>query len=425
MYVYIDETGNTGLRIIDPDQPIFVAVAVVSPEDFDSKFTDRLYRICNGRELHAQEWGPSEIEKVAAPLKALLVDADIRVVVQQIEKRSYAAWALARVLFDPYLNQWVPYSLLGSRQSKKLVAAELGRCIPSEVLELIWSSFTERGIDRAAPLRLAISRMPEWISRGMAGTALRRILLHGIQGLRQNFDTHSEYLGNSLIRKSLSPNIYAFQHMLSHVCRRAKECGAEVKEIKHDPQQQFGQELRFAHKAIGIEGSGRLFGPYDLIDPSATRNSIFSLHRSNKQSAGVNIADVIGWLYLRKIHGKPIGVNSTDLLFHVTNTASVDRIDAEFLVAEQSSSLSILRDTSLSKDELDEFLNRYRPELYTQFKLKDAMTNELRDLFQRRRMSSDEKVERLIAIYKNLDYGAGIDWSQVENMSWRTALTNM
>jgi len=259
----------------------------------------------------------------------------------------------------------------------------------------------------------------------MAGTALRRILLHGIQGLRRDFDIHSEYLGNPLIRKSLSPNIYAFQHMLSHVCSWAKECGAEVKEIKHDPQQQFGQELRFAHKAIGIEGSGRLFGPYDLIDPSATRNSVFSLHPSNKQSAGVKIADVIGWLYLRKVYGKPIGVNSTDLLFYITGIARVDRIDTEFLVAEQSSCLSILRDTSLSKGELDEFLNRYRPELYTQFKLNDAVTSELRDLFQRQGMSSDEKVERLIAIYNNLDYGAGIDWSQVENMSWQTAHTQM
>ena len=425
MYVYIDEAGNTGLHIIEPDQPIFVAVAVVSAEDFDSKFTDRLYRICDGKELHAQEWGPSEIEKVAAPLKSLLIDADIRVVVQHIEKRSYAAWALARVLFDPYLNQCVPYSLLGSRQGKKLVAGELGRCIPGEILELIWSSFTERGIDRAAPLRLAISRMPEWISRGMAGTALRRILLHGIQGLRRDFDIHSEYLGNPLIRKSLSPNIYAFQHMLSHVCSWAKECGTEIKEIKHDPQQQFGQELRFAHKAIGIEGSGRLFGPYDLIDPSATRNSVFSLHPSNKQSAGVKIADVIGWLCLRKVYGKPIGVNSTDLLFYITGIARVDRIDTEFLVAEQSSCLSILRDTSLSKGKLDEFLNRYRPELYTQFKLNDAVTSELRDLFQRQGMSSDEKVERLIAIYNNLDYGAGIDWSQVENMSWQTAHTQM
>jgi hypothetical protein len=71
IFVYVDESGNTGKNIFDPAQPDFFTAALVSKGDFDAVWGERITAIAQkfGAEaLHANELGLGRLEEIADPL---------------------------------------------------------------------------------------------------------------------------------------------------------------------------------------------------------------------------------------------------------------------------------------------------------------------------------------------------------------------
>ena len=68
MYAYIDESGNTGFNLFDPDQPYFLSLAMSSHVDFDEVFKDRvehIARLADVGHLHASQMGIEGVETIA------------------------------------------------------------------------------------------------------------------------------------------------------------------------------------------------------------------------------------------------------------------------------------------------------------------------------------------------------------------------
>ena len=68
MWAYIDETGNTGNRIFDPEQPIFITAAMMTRANFDLTRSASVANIAASlgvKALHANELGFSRIEAIA------------------------------------------------------------------------------------------------------------------------------------------------------------------------------------------------------------------------------------------------------------------------------------------------------------------------------------------------------------------------
>ena len=75
MHAYIDESGNTGFNLFDPDQPYFQNAAMSSHVDFDEVFQGRVQRMADrlGVEyLHGFELGVDGVEKIAGDIAELL-----------------------------------------------------------------------------------------------------------------------------------------------------------------------------------------------------------------------------------------------------------------------------------------------------------------------------------------------------------------
>ncbi len=81
MHAYIDEPGNTGLNLFDPEQPIFMNVAMSSKVDFDDVFRERIQRIAKNagaQYLHASELGVEGVEGIAPSLMELVEFSQVR-----------------------------------------------------------------------------------------------------------------------------------------------------------------------------------------------------------------------------------------------------------------------------------------------------------------------------------------------------------
>jgi hypothetical protein len=90
MFAYVDETGNTGSNLFDPQQPEFFTAALITKGDFDVIHSSVLRRICRqhgAASLHASVLGFRGIEPMASAILKLLKKADARFFVSRVEKR--------------------------------------------------------------------------------------------------------------------------------------------------------------------------------------------------------------------------------------------------------------------------------------------------------------------------------------------------
>ncbi len=112
MYAYVDETGNTGNALFDPEQPVFITAAMMTKTNFDAVWKGDLKAIA-GRvgvsALHANELGIGRIEEIADDLLRVIKKADARFVVSRLEKSYLAAAKVFDTYFDAGENLAVPW----------------------------------------------------------------------------------------------------------------------------------------------------------------------------------------------------------------------------------------------------------------------------------------------------------------------------
>jgi hypothetical protein len=103
MYAYVDESGNTGYQIFDPEQPLFVTAAMMTKTNFDAVRNVDLAAVARkvgAAALHANELGVSRIEEIADDLLKIIKKADARFFVSRLEKRYLAAAKVYDTYFD-------------------------------------------------------------------------------------------------------------------------------------------------------------------------------------------------------------------------------------------------------------------------------------------------------------------------------------
>jgi hypothetical protein len=88
MFAYVDETGNTGGNLFDPEQPWFITVGLMTKANFDV-LERNLFRACdaNGEiDFHANRVGFEKIERIAPRLLAVSKKRDARFFISRVEK---------------------------------------------------------------------------------------------------------------------------------------------------------------------------------------------------------------------------------------------------------------------------------------------------------------------------------------------------
>lgn len=79
MFAYIDETGNSGKNIFDPEQPVFTTVALLTRHNFDLLYGKKFQALASlhgNAALHANELGVNRLEEIAGDLLDILKDEE-------------------------------------------------------------------------------------------------------------------------------------------------------------------------------------------------------------------------------------------------------------------------------------------------------------------------------------------------------------
>jgi hypothetical protein len=159
--VYLDESGNSGMNLNDPAQPIFVLCAMIVDEQRWQALEKRLMEILDNRlpqwksmdgfEIHAVN-----LRKGAGPFSGMRVadriafrdewmkagaDHGVRLICREVHKKRFAAWLVKTfgpgVLINPHVAAFALLARCVDNYLKHLPGPPLGMLISDENKEVV------------------------------------------------------------------------------------------------------------------------------------------------------------------------------------------------------------------------------------------------------------------------------------------------
>ena len=218
MWAYVDETGNTGNRIFDDNQPYFMTAGMITRSNFDAVHTDALRVIAlkvGGKALHAGELGVGRIELIAEDLLKVVKRADARFFLARLEKRYLAVSKVYDTYFDAGENLAVPWHVYWIRQLRLMMMFRLSMFVITEdIAQTVWECVTAPSEEKSkaafvggAKAMLAnVNLLPDERSKAIVSDALQWAIDNP-----EKFTTH---IRERAWRNSHSPNFVAFTALM-------------------------------------------------------------------------------------------------------------------------------------------------------------------------------------------------------------------
>ncbi|CAI8786584.1 conserved protein of unknown function [Methylocaldum szegediense] len=324
MYAYVDETGNTGPNIFDPEQPVFMTAALITKTNFDlvhKKEVARIARIVGETELHANVIGIDRIEQVAGELLALFKRSDARFFVSRIEKRYLAATKFVDTLFDSFENKAVPWHVYNMRPMRLLLVFKVASILTEDTAKKFWESILEKREQRAYEIFIeSLQELRENVI-DLPDQRSRQLITEAIDWATQNPEAIYIHTNSKAARLGHLPNLAVFPNLLDGIEQRSKLWKRKVVEIVHDRQSQFQGTLRDWHELYKNAApdviTWTMGEKYTLRRVEGSEFRVSSAH----ESAGIQAIDAVLWLFKRVIEEKPLGYRSARLMNHVFKRA--------------------------------------------------------------------------------------------------------
>lgn len=302
MFAYVDESGNTGAKLLDENQPVFITAALLTRSDFDKRFGDQLRAVAKAAgvdEIHATDMGVRGLEAIAPELLKVLRRAGPAFALARVEKRYVIATKVFDTLFDSFENKAVPWHAYNEPSLRMMLVFKVAYILDEPVAERFLEALMEPN-DKKAWAKMAdfcrdliprVTLIPDARSREIVGEALQWIVdnpeaLHFV---------HSDKVG----RKSHLPNLIGFGNLLNAIETRSAIWKRSVEVIRHDRQHEFAAGIKFWHDMYSNAKQDVVQMPFG---GRMVLRRVFgsTLEISNaKESAGIQMIDVILWLFAR------------------------------------------------------------------------------------------------------------------------------
>lgn len=381
MYAYIDESGNTGFNLFDPDQPYFLTVAMSSQVDFDANFRDQIARIAsaNGQTyLHASEMGVPGVESIAASVMDLVETSGVRFHFACAAKSDVAAMKFFDAIFDPGENPAAPPLSYPVRTSRLFLLLKFAYILETSDVQLFWNAMTSpQSISSEKDAVRAIENIVGRV-RELPDARSRELIGDTLDWARNNIGRFSFWTPRKQTRHGHLPNLFSLPALFSGISRDAKEWGCEVEAIIHDQQSQFEQTLSEWHVLFeGLEPEQILhFGdtPIHFGDIQGSRFEI----GDTRLSPGLQLVDTVIWTFSRTVNNRIIGSDTAELFDICYTPENALEISFDRVVAELEPKIATLMNRTMSHDQLLQGIRITEyGELLRQQRMRDDAANQI------------------------------------------------
>jgi hypothetical protein len=319
MFAFVDETGNTGANIFDEAQPDFFTGALVTKANFDLVHRSNVRAICarHGiQSLHASVLGFGEIEKAAPDILTLLKKVDARFFVSRVEKRYLVATKVFDTFFDSGENPTVPWTAYNLRPLRLLLAFKVASILTEEIARDFWAMLMAR-TERQARERIPgiCNALLNEVSF-LADQRSREIVTEALSWSRDHPQALDIYTSGRQAKNGHMPNMVAFGNLLDGLEGFSKRWNRPLRKIVHDRQSQFEGSLAEWHRLFSTASDEPIRRPGETIVFQKVAGSTFEVSASD-DSPGIQIADLVLWLFRQSLSGKLLPSGSAAILNHV------------------------------------------------------------------------------------------------------------
>jgi len=334
MYCFIDESGNTGSELFDPNQPTLYYGLLTAPANLDI-IAEPLLRELRGRlgvnRLHANELGVARLSHAASDLVRFSKKNDLRFSLLTVIKPDHAIICFFDQIFDPIMNKAVPWHHYFT-PLRYVLLFKMAHLFDEALAKRAWVARRERDPARCAlaltalcnDLLLRVDALPDARSRELIFGALKWAATypHEICYGVGNYDTALQ----------ISPNLVGFQQVLQTIALESSARKRRVKRITVDRQTEFNKaQGDLADWYRRLRGHNIQLGPglpqfdYSLmpeVPPTFTPGDA---------SAGLELVDVTLWIAKRLVENKPLSQELQELFLVQAKRGRSDEVSLDAL----------------------------------------------------------------------------------------------
>jgi hypothetical protein len=354
MFAYVDEAGNTGGNLFDDDQPWFLTIGLMTRANFDvlerGLFANRAG--ANG-DFHANDLGFEKIDKIAPMLLTAAKRRDGRFFVSRLEKLYLATAKVVDTVFDAYENKAVPWHVYNLRHLRLVMLFKLAHYVLARsVVKLFWDALmaknprrsTELFVEACKATLARVHNLPDARSRELAEQAFTWAV--------ENQDKITVHTQTKLARYGHMPNNVAFMNLLDGIERQSKSWERPVAEIKHDRQTQFEKSLTYMHEMYANADPTPIEWPG--MPPLSVQKAFGSrfVVSSRLESPGIQLVDIVMWLFGRLNNGDHLRQESQRLINYVLRKGAYNDFSFHGVYANLEREMRPIMEAPLSDEQL-------------------------------------------------------------------------
>lgn len=248
MFAFIDETGNTGAKLLDEAQPTFMTAALLTRSDFDLRFANHvraIARTVGADEIHAAVLSVGRLEDLAKDLLKVIRKAGPAFAIARVEKRYVVATKVFDTLFDAFENKAVPWHAYNIPTLRMPLVFKVAYILDDVAAVAFIDALMDRNDQRAWSKMADFCRLVLARVNDIPDARSREIVTNALEWAADNPEAlqfvHSDKVG----RKSHLPNIIGFGNLLAAIEKQSSLWGRKVEVIRHDRQHEFAAGLKF------------------------------------------------------------------------------------------------------------------------------------------------------------------------------------
>lgn len=359
MFVYIDESGNTGQNIGDKNHPIFYHLALFSKYNLDLDLNGSLKNFLksrNKKELHAAE-SPGLLEDASSIILKILEENNAYFYYAEIDK-SYLAFAkLFDSLFDNEENIGARRSIYQFRYLRLMLFWNFISILDDDVAFLFYKNclMANSLIQAKEYLKAVCKRILSEIYK-LRDARSRQIIEDAVNGAKFCNDEISLFEKEKQNRWRHLPHIVSFVPMLSAISRYSKKNKLKVHKIIHDEQEQIQRLLIDIYKnsaEYGLKGIPLNLRENGSLDFTRIPENCFEI-KDSKTSFGTQITDVCLYILTHEMSNFNFSPNRFKLYDYIT-THFVDYFlfNKKVLLKELALCNTKLMNTNISPEDIE------------------------------------------------------------------------
>lgn len=329
MYYFVDESGNTGLHLFDPAQPLLYYGVLGARANLDviaEPLLRTLRRELGVNRIHANELGVAKLTTIAGRIEQFSKRNDLRFSVFTVNKADHAIISYFDQVFDAGLNDAVSWNHYWTPLRYPLLF-KVAHLFDHDIAKAAWKARLERNSARCAAMLQNVHRRLLANINSLPDARSREIIDGAIRWADAHPDAISYGVGNYDTSLQISPNLVGFQSVLQGIGMEATAMGQKVHKVIVDRQTEFNKaQAELADFYEKLRGHKSRLGPGMPEFDYSTLPAVPPEYKPGDESAGLELVDVTLWTAKRMREGKPISSELESLFRRQTRRGHTNEV---------------------------------------------------------------------------------------------------